>query len=99
VLAAGAWLRAAGAAALISAAAGLFGVGECLQGPVQGALVADLAPAAARGRYFALSTMSWGVGAIVGPAAGGVVLGTAPLALWPGAAVACLAAGGAALAL
>jgi hypothetical protein len=36
---------------------------------------------------------------VVGPAVGGLVLDLAPLALWPLAAVACLAAGAGALAL
>ena len=99
VLAAGLWLEAAAAALLLGAAVVLFGIGECFQGPTQGALVADLAPERLRGRYLALSAMSWEVGFVLGPAAGGFILATSPLALWPTAAAACLAAGAAALAL
>lgn len=99
VLAGGYWLEALGAAVAFGAAAVVFGLGECFQGPVQGALVADLAPARLRGRYMAVSTISWDIGFIVGPAVGGFVLGAEPLALWPLAAFVCLAAGAGALAL
>jgi MFS family permease len=99
VLASGAFLEAAAAAALFAVAAAVFGVGECLQGPTQGALVADFAPDRLRGRYMALSTTSWQLGFVVGPALGGLVLDLAPLALWPLAAVVCLVAGAGALAL
>lgn len=99
VLAGGHWLEAVAAAVAFGAAAVVFGLGECFQGPVQGALVADLAPPRLRGRYMAVSTISWDIGFIVGPAVGGVVLGAEPLALWPLAAVVCLLAGAAALGL
>jgi MFS family permease len=77
----------------------VFALGECFQGPTQGALVADLAPPRLRGRYMALSTMSWEIGFVIGPAAGGFVLDQQPLALWPLAAAVCLLAGLGALAL
>jgi MFS family permease len=99
VFASGAFLEAAAATALVAVAAAVFGVGECLQGPTQGALVADFAPDRLRGRYMALSTTSWQLGFVVGPALGGLVLDLAPLALWPLAAVVCLVAGAGALAL
>ena len=41
----------------------------------------------------ALSTNSWSIGWIVGPALGAYVLQKEPLALWPAAAAVCLAAG------
>jgi MFS family permease len=99
VLLGGHWLEAAAAATTFAVAAIVFGLGECFQGPVQGALVADLAPPRLRGRYMAVSTISWDIGFIVGPAVGGFVLEAEPLALWPLAAVVCLLAGGGALAL
>jgi predicted MFS family arabinose efflux permease len=99
VLAGGAWFEAAAAAGMFAFAALVFGLGECFQGPVQGALVADLAPPRLRGRYMAVSTNSWDLGFLLGPAVGGVVLATAPLVLWPLAAAVCLAAGVGALAL
>lgn len=93
VLLGGAWLEAAAAATVFAFAGLVFGLGECFQGPVQGALVADLAPPRLRGRYMAVSTGSWDVGFLVGPAIGGAVLATEPLALWPLSAMVCLAAG------
>ena len=94
VLASGALLETAAAATAFALA-----VGECFQGPTQGALVADLAPPHLRGRYMALSTLSWELGFIVGPAAGGFILDAEPLALWPLAAMVCVVAGAGALAL
>jgi len=99
VLVGGLWFEAAAAAVAFGLAAIVFGLGECFQGPVQGALVADLAPARLRGRYMAVSTISWDIGFIVGPAIGGFILAAEPLALWPAAAVVCLFAGMGALAL
>jgi predicted MFS family arabinose efflux permease len=95
----GLWLAAAAAAVVFGVAAIVFGLGECFQGPVQGALVADLAPARLRGRYMAVSTISWDIGFVIGPAVGGFVLQAKPLALWPLAAAVCLVAGAGAVAL
>ena len=99
VLVGGLSLEAAAAAMAFGLAAIVFGLGECFQGPVQGALVADLAPPRLRGRYMAVSTISWDIGFIIGPAVGGFVLAAEPLALWPAAAAVCLLAGVGALAL
>jgi MFS family permease len=84
--AAGVWLNAAAATAVLAAAFVVFGVAECLYDAVQGPLVAALAPEGLLGRAMALSGFSWQLGFIVGPAAGGFLLGAAPLALWPVAA-------------
>ena len=100
VVAAGGYsFEAVAAALVIGLGAVVFGLGECFQGPVQGALVADLAPPRLRGRYMAVSTISWDIGFIVGPSVGGFVLGAEPYALWPLAAFVCLLAGVGALAL
>jgi predicted MFS family arabinose efflux permease len=99
VLLGGAWLEAVAAAAVFAFAGLIFGLGECFQGPVQGALVADLAPPRLRGRYMAVSTGSWDLGFLIGPAAGGALLASEPLALWPLAALVCLGAGVGCLAL
>lgn len=99
VLGGGIWLEASAAAIGFGAAVVFFGLGECFQGPTQGALVADLAPPRLRGRYMAVSTTSWDIGFIVGPAVGGLVLQHEPLALWPLAASLCLIAGIGALTL
>lgn len=86
VLAGGAWTDGTAAALVFVLAAIGFGLASCFHGPTQAALVADLAPARLRGRYMALSSMSWEVGFVVGPAVGGFVLAAQPLALWPLAA-------------
>ncbi|MGZ6728140.1 MAG: MFS transporter [Gaiellaceae bacterium] len=90
VLAGGHWLNGTSAALVFITATMVFGVGETLQGPTQAPLVADLAPEQLRGRYFALSAMSWSAGSILGPAVGGALLGWEPLAVWPVAAAVCL---------
>jgi MFS family permease len=88
VLAGGAWLDGTEAAVVFVVAASIFGFASCFHGPTQAALVADLAPPRLRGRYMALSSMSWEIGFVIGPAVGGLVLATEPLALWPLAAAA-----------
>jgi len=97
--AAGTWLTATSAFALMAVAVILFGVGECLHGIVHGPLTADLAPQQLVGRYMALGAQSWQVGWIIGPAIGGFVLQHAPNALWPAAAALNLVAAGLALGL
>ena len=74
---------------MIAVALAIFGVGECFHGPAHQALVAEIGPDYLRGRYFALHSMSWGLGGTAGPAVGGVLLGVAPFALWPLAAGVC----------
>jgi MFS family permease len=86
VLGGGIWLTGTAAAVVFVGATLVFGLGEVLQGPTQAPLVADLAPDHLRGRYFALGSMSWSAGSILGPAIGGPLLGWHPLAVWPLAA-------------
>jgi MFS family permease len=95
----GAWLDATAAFLAFALAAGLFGVGECFHGPAHQALVADIGPEHLRGRYFAIHSLSWGLGGSVGPAIGGFILAAAPFVLWPLAAVVCLVASAGALAI
>ena len=45
-------------------AAGIFGIGECFHGPAHQALVADIGPEHLRGRYFAIHSLSWGLGGL-----------------------------------
>jgi predicted MFS family arabinose efflux permease len=99
VLAGGGLLNGTSAALVFMTATMVFAVGETLQGPTQAPLVADLAPDHLRGRYFALGSMSWSAGSILGPAIGGTLLGWHPFAVWPIAAVVCLASAAACLAL
>jgi MFS family permease len=94
VWAAGVWTTTTVAALVLAGASLVFAIGECLHGAIQAPLSADLAPPRLLGRYLALSSLSWQVGWIVGPAGGGFLLQHAPLALWPiaaGANVACAA--------
>lgn len=93
VAAGGAWFEAGAATAMLALAMGAFAVGECVHGAVYGPLVADLAPRALQGRYFAVSSTSWGLGMLLGPAIGGVVLDASAFALWPAAAAASLLIG------
>ena len=86
-------------AAVILLAAGIvvMSLGECLYDAIQGPLVSDLAPEGLVVRYMAVMGFSWQLGFIVGPAAGGAIMGAEPLALWPLMAV--VSAGGAVYAL
>ncbi len=99
VWAAGVWTTATVAAATLAGAMLVFALGECLHGAIHAPLGVDLAPPQLVGRYLALSSLSWQVGWIIGPAAGGFMLQHAPLALWPAAAGVNLVCAGAALAL
>jgi predicted MFS family arabinose efflux permease len=95
VLGGGIWFTGTAAALVFVTATLVFGLGEVLQGPTQAPLVADLAPDHLRGRYFALGSMSWSAGSILGPAVGGPLLGWHPLAVWPlAAAISVVAAVG-----
>ncbi len=76
------WLSGIGAFALLAVAVSIFAVGECLHGAVQPTLVVDLADPRLLGRYMAISALSWQVGFMVGPAAGGALLATSPTGLW-----------------
>jgi MFS family permease len=99
VWAAGSWTRATAAFGIFAAAMLVFAVGECLHGAIHAPLSVDLAPANLVGRYTAAASISWQIGWIVGPAAGGFLLQHRPLLLWPIAAGINLACAAAALAL
>ena len=99
VWAAGSWTRATAAFAILAAAVLVFAVGECLHGAIQAPLSVDLAPPQLIGRYTAASSISWQMGWIIGPAAGGFLLQHRPLLLWPIAAGINLACAAGALAL
>ncbi|MFN8413502.1 MAG: MFS transporter [Anaerolineales bacterium] len=58
-------------------------IGEMIVSPFQQSLVASFAPEAMRGRYMAVSGLSWGMAFAVGPYLAGVLLdGTHPNFLW-----------------
>lgn len=99
VWAAGSWTRATGAFAILAGVMLVFAVGECLHGAIHTPLSVDLAPPQLVGRYTAAASISWQMGWIVGPAAGGFLLQHRPLLLWPIAAGVNLVAAAGALAL
>jgi len=99
VWAAGPWTRATAAFGILAAAMLVFAVGECLHGAIHAPLSVDLAPPNLVGRYTAAASISWQIGWIVGPAAGGFLLQHRPLLLWPMAAGVNLTCAAAALAL
>jgi MFS family permease len=96
---AGTWTHATVAFGILMGAVLVFAVGECLHGAIQAPLSVDLAPPQLVGRYLAASSISWQIGWIIGPAAGGFLLQHRPLLLWPLAAGANLLCATAALAL
>ncbi|HET7683189.1 MAG TPA: MFS transporter [Marmoricola sp.] len=61
---------------------GLFGVGETLWAPIAPAIVNDLAREDMRGRYNALSGMTWTVATIIGPAFAGLLIGHGHGHIW-----------------
>jgi MFS family permease len=69
-------IRLAAAALLVSAA--VVGLGECLHTTVLMPLVADLAPAALRGRYMAVIGLSWWLGLALAPTLAAQVLSVSP---------------------
>jgi MFS family permease len=70
------------ATAVLGGVALVIAVAECGQFIVLGPLVAEIAPPHLLGRYMSLYQLSFMVGVALGPAVGGVLLGTAPNAIW-----------------
>ena len=87
------------AVAAVLAATVVVGIGECLHTTVLMPLVADLAPAALRGRYMAATGLSWWLGLALAPTAGAQLLSVSPAAALLAAGGVALAAGAAALEL
>jgi MFS family permease len=56
----------------------IVGVGECLHTIVLMPLVADLAPAALRGRYMAVTGLSWWLGLALAPMLAPQLMGISP---------------------
>jgi hypothetical protein len=84
------------ALALLTAAV-IVAVGECLHTTVPIPLVADLAPAALRGRYMAATSLSWWLGLALAPTLAAPLMSVSPPATM--LAAAAVAAGAALAAL
>jgi MFS family permease len=76
------------ATTVLSGVAILIAIAECGQFVVLGPLVAEIAPPHLLGRYMSLYQLSFTAGVALGPAVGGVLLGTSPNAIWWGGAFA-----------
>jgi MFS family permease len=76
------------ATTVLAGVAIVIAVAECGQFIVLGPLVAEIAPPHLLGRYMSLYQLSFMVGVALGPAVGGVLLGTSPDAIWWGGAFA-----------
>jgi MFS family permease len=81
------------ATSLLVGVAIVFALGEIAHTLVLGPLVADMAPAHLLGRYLSLYSLTFTLSLAVGPAIGGLLLKTAPDAIWWGGAVAAVLAG------
>jgi MFS family permease len=93
VLAAGHLGGGAAAQAAFALAMAIFAVGECLLSPTLPAVINDLAPLEAVGRYNGLGVLAFTTGFLLGPVGGGVALGAGwSTGLFAVLAVTCAAA-------
>ncbi|RKE19800.1 MFS transporter [Streptomyces sp. TLI_171] len=75
--------------ALYALTVAVWTIGEIVNAPTMMALVAEHSPAAARGRYQGVYSLSWSLASFLGPLAGGLLLQLAgSWALWGACAVA-----------
>jgi MFS family permease len=81
------------ATSLLVGVAIVFALGEIAHTLVLGPLVADMAPGHLLGRYLSLYSLTFTLSLAIGPAIGGLLLKTAPDAIWWGGAVAAVLAG------
>ena len=73
VLAAGRLGGGPAAATGFAVAMAVFAIGECLLSPTLPAIVNDMAPPEAQGRYNGLGTLAWTTGFVAGPAISGAI--------------------------
>jgi len=100
VIAAGHLGGSAAAKAAFAAAMVIFALGECLLSPTLPAIINDLAPPRAAGRYNGLGALAFTTGFLAGPIAGGAALGAgAGTALFAALILTCAAAAAFALRL
>jgi MFS family permease len=96
LMAAAGWTRAGLAYVALLIAAIAVGAGECFHTTALMPLVADLAPAALRGRYMAAMGLSWWIGLALAPTCGTRLLAvSAAAALFPASGLAVIAGAGA----
>ena len=89
LIAAASWTRAGPSYAALLVAAIAIGIGECFHTTALMPLVADMAPAALRGRYMATMSLSWWIGLALAPTVGTRLLAvSAAVALLPAAGLA-----------
>jgi MFS family permease len=81
------------ATSLLVGVAIVFALGEIAHILVLGPLVADMAPAHLLGRYLSLYSLTFTLSLAIGPAIGGLLLQSAPDAIWWGGALAAVLAG------
>jgi MFS family permease len=81
------------ATAILGGVAIVIAIAECGQFVILGPLVAEIAPPHLLGRYMSLYQLSFMVGVALGPAVGGVLLGTSPDTIWWGGALALAVTG------
>ena len=89
----------AAAEAAFVAAMVIFAIGETLFSPTLPAVINDLAPPEAAGRYNGLGVLAFTTGFLIGPVGGSAALGRWGAGLFTALIVACLAAAAAALRL
>ena len=77
------------ATGLVLVAAVVYTLGELVAGPVLGALAAETAPDAHRGRYMSVVQLAWNVSGAVAPLLYAALLDRGPLTMWGGAVVLC----------
>src|SRR5207302_3986512 len=81
------------ATGILAGVAIVLAIGEIAHILVLGPLVADMAPAHLLGRYLSLYSLTFTGSLALGPAVGGLLLQSAPDAIWWGGALAALLAG------
>jgi MFS family permease len=81
------------ATSILAGVAIVLALGEIAHILVLGPLVADMAPAHLLGRYLSLYSLTFTLSLAIGPAIGGLLLQSAPDAIWWGGALAALLAG------
>jgi MFS family permease len=67
---------------LLAGAVAIWTLVEIASAPLNSSIVADLAPAALRGRYQGLFSFAWSVAGAFGPLAGAAVLARSATFLW-----------------